>query len=504
MGLFSRKKTTPPKRRFAPNPHMNPNVRSSGFFSGDVGRLLGGWETSSNSIDYYLQQELRQLRARSRRMVRMNPYGKRFVGMMKSNIIGPSGITIQAQTTRFKRGEGLVLDTPANDAIEAAFKDWATSHCDWTGRATWVDMQNMAISCASQDGEFLFRKHKGKSAGKYGFKLQAIDPELLNVELNTKTKSGEIRLGIEYDGDGRVTRFHFKTPGRSTYSRDYQSGDTYSIAAEGIIHGFISEWPDQSRGVPWMHSSLERSKHLEKYDEAAIVKARSTAATMAVLKSRTGDDPYTGSEEGAGEYSDTTLDQYDAGTIKDIGDRDIENIDSDYPHQMYAEFVKSQLRGIAAGLGISYHSLSNDLEGVNYSSIRAGVLEDREIFKGLQNWFIRSLIQPVYNDWIEMALASGAVMIGQFPLNRQTEEYKAIHYQARRWAWVDPQKDGTANQLAIESRLKSRSQIMRDQGDDPDSVWREIKRDQDMMDSLGIGPKVEPAQFENEEVSADE
>jgi lambda family phage portal protein len=471
-----------------PNPHKNQNVRNAGFSSGDVSRLLSGWTSTSNTIDYYLQQELRSLRARSRSMVRINPYGKRFIGTMKSNIVGPSGVGVQAQSTIFRKGAGNVLDTPANDAIEAAFKDWSSFHCDFTGKSNWIDLQNMAISCAAQDGEYLFIKHVGPQAGKYGFQLQAVDPELLDTERNDTTKSGEIRLGIEYDKLGRVLRYYFRKPSSSLYGGGYQTGDSYSIEAARVIHGFISEWPDQSRGVPWMHSSLERAKHLEKYDEAAIVKARSTAATMAVLRTPAGDGAYTGNEDGEGEYDDATIDQYEAGTIKDIGDREIVNLDSDYPHQMYAEFVKSQLRGIASGLGISYHALSGDLEGVNYSSIRAGVLEDREIFKGLQNWFVRSLIQPVFTDWINHALTTNIIKIGAFPLSRSPEEYHAAHYQGRRWAWVDPQKDGKANELAINSRLKSISQIIREQGDDPESVWNEIKRDKDKMESLGIQP----------------
>lgn len=497
MGFFDRfRRSSPARQSMRPNPHSNQNVRSAGFSSMDVGRLLSGWETTSDTIDFYLKDELRQLRARSRKMVRMNPYGKRFISTMKANIVGPNGVTIQAQSMRFKAGEGLVLDTPANDAIEASFKDWACRHCDYTGKSTWIDLQNMAISCSGQDGEYLFRKHYGQ--GKYGFQLQAIDPELLNVEKNTKTKNGEIRLGVEYDKSGRVIRYHFRKKPTNLYGggygsggyggSGYEGGENYSVKARYIIHGFISEWPDQSRGAPWMHASLERSKHLEKYDEAAIVKARSTAATMAVLTSKRGDEPYTGDEDGEGEYADATLDEFDAGTIKDIGDREVTHLDSDYPHQMYGEFVKSQLRGIASGLGISYHSLSNDLEGVNYSSIRAGVLEDREVFKGIQNWFVRGLIQPVFEDWLAAALMKGAITIGPRPLSRPVEDYLAAHYQARRWAWVDPQKDGNANQLAIDSRLKSPSQVIRDQGDDPESVWREIKRDQDKMAELGISP----------------
>jgi capsid protein len=112
---------------------------------------------------------------------------------------------------------------------------------------------------------------------------------------------------------------------------------------------------------------------------------------------------------------------------------------------------------------------------------------------------VRDLIRPVYNEWINNAIVKGAIKIGTRPLARPVEEYRAAHYQPRRWAWVDPQKDGVANQLAIDSRLKSRSQIMREQGDDPESVWREIQRDQEMMDRLGIAPvEKEPAEFEEE------
>jgi lambda family phage portal protein len=421
-------------------------------------------------------------------MVRANPYGKRFISTVKANVVGPHGVNIQARSL-MRDG---ALDTLANDAIEKAFNEWATRHCDYNGKLTFVDMQNLAISNAGQDGEFLFRKF---STGPHGFQLQVIDPELLNVEKNETTRGGEIRLGVEYDRNGKIIRYHFKKKSHPAMG-GYDNYQKYTVPAKDIIHGFISEWTDQSRGIPWMAASLERSKHLEKYEEAAIVKARSTAATMAVMRSPAGDDAYEGDEE----YSEgVTLDQYEAGTIKDIGDREITQLDSDYPHQMYSSFVKAHLQGIASGLGISYHSLSSDLEGVNYSSIRAGVLEDREIFKGLQNWFIRSFIQPVFEEWMTIAYMRQLVRIGTFPLSKPINEYLNAHYQGRRWAWVDPQKDGAANQLAIDNLTKSRSQIIREQGDDPESIFREIRAEKDMLDRLGLAPVQEAM-----EVSSDD
>lgn len=466
------------KRVIGPNPW----AQSRSFFSTDSGRYFEGWDTQSHSIDYYLRDELPKLRARSRRLVRMNPNGKRAVALFKSNIVGPDGVSVQAQSKMFRDGKDT-LDAKANEAIEAAYRDWADKHCDYLGISSLVEIEAAAVACSVQDGEFIFRKHYGRSAGKYGFQLELIDPELLDILKNEPTKDGEIRLGVQYDKRGRVVKYWFR---ERNFNGDYNSGRTFSVDAKFIIHGFIHEWPNQSRGVPWMHASLETTKHLEKYEEAAIVASRSKAGAMAFMSSKEGDE-YAGDEDGSDTYgSGTTLDQIDPGTIKDIGSHEIQQWDPKYPHEMYDPFIKSTLRRIAAGLGISYHALSMDLADVNYSSIRAGVLEDREIFKALQGWFIRALVRHVYEEWLATAYMMGEIKIGKIPLSRPVDQYMPAKFQGRRWSWVDPQKDGEANKLAIEQRLKSRSQIIRDQGDDPETVWLEIQREDELMKSLGI------------------
>ena len=466
------------QKRF--NPKQHSHGKRAAFNSDNVGRFLQGWETQTATIDYYLKHELSVLRARSREMVRQNPYGKRFITTIKSNVIGPQGVVVQAQSIYNRQP-----DQAANAALERAFMDWGNDprQCDYQGRLSWIDIQNMAISCAAQDGEFFIRLHRGE--GDYGLQLEMIDPELVDTELNKDLNDqGEIRLGVEYDISGRVRRYHFKKKRQDGgQGQGYDNYKRYSIEADAIIHGFIPEHPDQSRGIPWLHASLERAKHLDKYIEAAIVKARSTAATMAFIKTPPGEEAYQGED---GEWDGYTVDQYEPGSIKDIGQRDVVNVDSSYPHQMYGPFIKAQLQSIASGLGISYHALSGDLEAVNYSSIRAGTLEDREIFKGLQNWFIRSVVRQVWEEWVYLAIMRKKISIGGKPLFRAADEYTPAFFQGRRWAWVDPQKDSAANELAIRMRLKSRSQVIREQGDDPESVFMQCKADQELMDKLGL------------------
>lgn len=469
--------------RHAPNPYQSMTPKQSrSFFSGDSGRYFSGWTSQSNSIDYYLKSELTELRARSREIVRRNPLGRRLVDLMKSNILGPHGISVQAHTVRFTQGREE-LDTRANDAIEAALKDWGRNHADKKGKKSFLALQNTAISNAVQDGEFIFREHFG--VGKYGYQLESIDPELLDTQKNELTLGGgEIRLGVEYNKAGEIVRYWFK---ERNYNGDYHSGKTYSIDARYIIHGFISDWPDQSRGVPWTHAGLERAKHLDKFRESLIVRARASANVFIGLTS-TDSDTYSGSEDDPSDDS-RTYDPIEPGEIKDFRNREIHSIDPNYPDQAVDIFIKSQVRDIAMAWNVTYQSLSGDLSDTSFSSGRTGIQEEREMYKARQEWLIDNLIRRVYENWLVSAYMKGELKIGTAKLARPVADYMPANFQARRWQWVDPAKDAAANEMAINQRLKSRSQIMRENGDDPQSVWNEIEREIKYMEDKNIAPQ---------------
>jgi lambda family phage portal protein len=145
-----------------------------------------------------------------------------------------------------------------------------------------------------------------------------------------------------------------------------------------------------------------------------------------------------------------------------------------YPHEQFGAFVKSTLRGISAGLDVSYHTLAGDLEAVNFSSARAGTLEERETWKGLQQWLIESLCEPLYTEWLQYALAAGA--LSPLPPSR-FDKFNAALWQGRRWSWVDPMKDIQANAMAIEQGLTTRGRVIREQGGDPEEIWLELEKE---------------------------
>jgi len=233
---------------------------------------------------------------------------------------------------------------------------------------------------------------------------------------------------------------------------------------------------------------LLRMNMLNGYEDAAVIASRIGASKMGFYTSETGAN-YAGDDDGSGNL----ITEVEPGLFEQLPNgTKLETFDPTYPHEQYAAFVKACLRGIASGLGVSYNTLGNDLEGVNFSSIRAGVLEDREVFKGIQEWMIDKFNRVIFNEWMDMALLVG-IPIGNngAVLNRASgDRYKNVSWQPRRWSWVDPKKDIDANVIAIDRNIRSTSSVIRELGGDPDDVFSEIAEERAKMKEMGITPEI--------------
>ena len=121
---------------------------------------------------------------------------------------------------------------------------------------------------------------------------------------------------------------------------------------------------------------------------------------------------------------------------------DFKAFDPTHPTSAFDSFTTSVLRSIASGLNISYHSLSNDLTSVNYSSIRQGALEDRSMYQIYQQFVIEHFVNPVFQSWLEMAISTGYINL---PISKFDKFARAINYIPRSFAWIDPLKEMQAN-----------------------------------------------------------
>ena len=139
---------------------------------------------------------------------------------------------------------------------------------------------------------------------------------------------------------------------------------------------------------------------------------------------------------------------------------------------------------------VSYNNLSSDLTDVNFSSIRQGALDEREVWKGVQQWMINAFCIPLYEKWLQYALLTDKITINGKPLKlERLEKYKGVEFQGRRWAWIDPSADVAAAEKLLALKLRSRTSIMQEMGQDAEDTWATISREQDEMDKLGVVPE---------------
>lgn len=447
------------------------------FKAGENDRLISDWQGIPLTADIVIQRHQRVLVARSREQVANNDHAKAFIRMCRQNIVGPSGVMLQAQA---KNGHGK-LDKVANESIEDAWCEWGhRSNCDITGQESWRSLLTSAVVSAAKDGEFMFRKVYGVDAGPWGFSLQILDPVRCPVDYDAETVNGGnnfIRHGIEFNKYGRPVAYHVTTTDERGFDYTYGGRNFVRIPASEMIHGFRKDMVGQKRGLPWMATTLYTMRHMGGLEEAGLVNARVGASKMAFMKFEPG--------VGAPEYDEDNPPEIDIepGTVGILPEgASIEKFDPQFPSGEFAPFSKYFLRKMAAGLGVPYNEFSADLEGVNFSSIRQGTLDSREHWKELQEWLIEQLVQPVYEAWLPYSLLAGRISgLSAEKLPR----YKKVKWQPRRWQWIDPRADVDAAVEAKNNFLQSPSAIIREQGRDPSTVWIEAASDmREMVDSL--------------------
>lgn len=455
-------------------------IKARNFDAGALDRLKASWTTSPQRIDELLEKSRSVMVARSREAAQNNGYAKRFLGLLKTNICGPDGFRLQAQTLTNKGKSDRLL----NVSLEQAYKQFSKlGQFDVTGQLTRTEAEHLYITTLATDGEVICRLIDGFKNDN-GIAIQFIDTELLDVNLNKKLANGNIiRMGVELDEWRRPVGYWF-IDGDSRMEVSLQAKKHKRIPANEIIHDFIRYRINQTRGIPWMFATLTDMNDLHGYKEGAIVNARVGASKMMAVVTPSGNEYAADSIDSYG----NKIEEVEPGMIKEYPEgTTFHNFDPTYPHNQYDSFIKTTLRGIASGLEVSYNSLASDLEGVNFSSIRAGVLEDREVWKTLQRFMIEHFCERVYEKWLKRQLITGNIKVKGQPLSPEREEKcKDVLFVGRRWDWVDPLKDISANEKAHQMNVKSLSQIIRDMGRDPDDVWAEIQTEREKLNELGI------------------
>jgi len=450
------------------------------FDAARIDRLTGNWLSTSASINEELRTDLDKLRARGRDLVKNNDYARKFVGMCQTNIVGPDGFKLQARV----ENRPDVPDGLANKAIESAFAEWAQA-CDITRTMSLRDVCDTLIGGLPSDGEFLARFIRGPDAGnRFNFAIQLIDVDRIDTSYNTAaTGSGNrITMGVERDTFGRPLALHLF----DGHPNDgpYTSRTRIRVSTNEVLHRFKVGTPGQARGVPWMAPGMLSLHHLGAFKLAALLAAEHGANHFGFFTSPDGISPVGAADETGQPITTTqpgTFDTLPAGVS-------FTPFESRYPDNNFGPFVKTTLQRIASGWGVAYHSLANDLEGVSFSSIRSGTLEERDRWAADQAWFINAFLEPLYTTWLQQALLSGAIVLpggSALPASKM-DKFAPHEWQGRRWEWVDPKSDMEAKILSVRAGLIAPQDLAAQMGYDFDATLGKIAAAQKLAADYGV------------------
>lgn len=440
------------------------------FLAGNI-NTTNNWNIFNETSSAEIRTSAPTVRAKARYLANNSPYIKKYLSMLDNNIVGNSGIRLQAKAKDFNGA----FDKYANTMIEDKFDEWCRkSNCDVSGRLNFIDIQRVIIKTVARDGEIFIRKVKGYN-NKFKFALQLIEADYIDENYNVGNKNGiEIISGIEYDEWKKPIAYYIK---QSTNSSTY-NGNRIRIPADEIIHLFIADRPSQNRGISWLHAVIENLKMLDGYREAELISARVSASKGGFYKVSGGDE-YVGETD----TNHNLVNEIEPGTFEILPEGiDFVPYDPQHPSTAFDTFIKSALRSVASGLNVAYNTLANDLENVNFSSMRSGLLEEREIYKTLQNWFTNNCLIEVYETFLEMAILTNEITL---PMSK-IDKFKKVVWMTRGWQWVDPQRDAQATIMSLNAGLKTVTDILAEQGKDVEDVYAQLAEEQKLRDQYGL------------------
>jgi lambda family phage portal protein len=466
-------------------PPVTPRIRqplnlARMYAAAKASRLTTGWGQLTSSEDAELSTSLRTMRNRSRELIRDSAYAKRAKVIVQNNVVG-SGIGLQAKIEN-TRGS---LNQRINDDIETQWERWCEAgQCHTGGALHFPEFERAVMGQTFEAGEIFVRKHYrafGESA--VPFALELIEPERLADEFQPSPSQTDtqVRLGVEVDAFHRPVAYWIRSlhPGEVRLTAE-RSAMIERVLAQDVLHlRLIDRWP-QTRGVPWLHAAMRRLNDMDGLGEAEIVAARAAACYMGFIELPNAEESY-GEQQADG----STQSELQPAMIERLKPGEKFNFAApNRPNANLDPFMRMMLREVAAGVGASYESLSRDYSQSNYSSSRLALLDDRDLWRMLQKWFIRSFRSQIHRAWLQQAVLARAITsinLEAYALNPMA--YEAARFKARGWNWVDPTKEVEAYKEAIRCGFTTVSRVIEQtgNGDDLEDIIKERENELALM-----------------------
>lgn len=426
------------------------------------GRRTSGWTRNRGDINALLQVAGAELRNHARDLLRNNGYTRRAQNVIANNVVG----------------WGIVPKTTDPEAA-ALWRAWADStECDSEGRHTFAGLQSLVMRSLISDGEVLIRRRQRRPDDGLSIPLQL---QVLEIDYLDTSKTapvgptgGPIEMGVEFDLLGRRSAYWLFAdhPGNAVGS---VAGASYRVPASEIAHVFQTERPGQSRGASWLATAIVPLKDLDEYEDAELVKQKIAACFAAFVTDPDGSaSPIAALESGTTD-SGVQVESFEPGMISHLPPGKAVTM-ANPPGVTNDAFTIRNLRKIAAGLGVTYEDLTGDYSQVNFSSARMGRIVHQAYVRNWQSTVVIPQLCGAVWRWAMTAAAQAGDL----------DRVPPAEWTAPPLPMIEPDKEGLAYSRLVRNGVMTFSEMVREQGGDPDAHFAEYAADQKRLDALGI------------------
>lgn len=426
-----------------------------------------GWrpKRAGASANHDHNADAGELRIRARSLYNNVPYITRGITSRAANVIG-TGIMPSSQG-------------PSASQINAKFAKWAKV-CDADGRPSFEAFTLAAYVATLVDGEVLLRIRPRRLVDglPVPMQLQLLECDYIDTGKTDRQVAGQNAVinGIEYGPTGKPVAYwlYDAHPGDASTWRGYTSR---RVDAEYIIHIFKAERPGQGRGISALAPVIARTRDLMLYEDAELARKNLEARSSVIQRGEVFDDvaPTGQSTE---QNAPRELGSIGSGNIIQLSSGAELTTFEPKPAGGYVDYVKNQLRLIAAGLNVTYEMLTSDVSEGNFSSVRANTVEFRR-FAEQEQWLfvVPSIIEPIFQAFLKYGDIAGL-----WDATKNT----AIECATPKWDYVNPAQDVEADLREISGGLSSISEKLRRRGYKPEAVFEELKNDLDTLRKSGV------------------
>jgi lambda family phage portal protein len=444
------------------------------FDAASKSRRTTGWASVDTSVNVLTGIALSTLRARSRDLVRNNPYARKAISVIVNNTVG-TGIQAAPMSRSANRTE----------TAKTMWRKWAgTTECDWDGQRTFYGIQKAALRTVAESGECIILLRR-KRNGTVPIQLQLLEPDYLDSskDIREMGDGGKIMQGVEYDKSGKRVAYWLY----DSHPGEYGFRESRRVDASNVIHLYEVLRPGQVRGIPFGVSAMMRLKDFDDYEDAELVRQKIAACFAAFVVDA---DPSSAVGSGG---SDEMIERLEPGIIEHLPPGKQIEFASPPTTGNYDNYSRKILQAIASGYGITYESLTGDLSNVNFSSGRMGWLEmQRQIESWQWDMMVPMMCQPVWS-WFTDAAAIMGLSTGDL----------SVEWTAPRREMIDPVKETNAIVTQIRAGIRSWPEAIREQGYEPDQVLTEIAEFNTKVDSKGIILDTDPRKTKAEQLKAE-